>query len=1091
VNVYAFDGTTYTNFNETTDGAGEAEFTLPEGSYRFRADYGGEQYWSDEVNHCDIPGCLSAEARVGEEPLPTATATPTATEAPTPTDTPEATATDTPEPTATDTPLPTDTPEPTATDTPGPTATATATPEPTATDTPTPTATEVSMLGGHSLMALIFPYNKSESPLYDPDLVTVTVTDTDGTPKEGIPVYAFDGENYSGINGTTDASGEVGLDLPAGDYHFRADLGGTQFWSEAANHCTIPGCSSASVTVTKPVVVTVSDTDAAPQDGLNVYVFDGTTYTSKSGVTDASGEVSFVLPQGDYRFRADLNDTQFWSGAANHCTIPGCETASVEVTKPVTVSVVDSDTTPQEGLNVYVFDGTTYTSYNGVTDASGEVVFTLPHGDYRFRADLSGTQFWSDEVNHCTLPGCETASVTVAKPVVVTVSDTDALTQEGLSVYAFDGESYTGFEGTTDASGEVSFILPEGDYRFRADLNGTQFWSGAANHCTVSGCEVAGVTVTKPVTVSVISQVGTAYPDLNVYVFDGEDYTGFNGVSNAIGEVVFTLPEGDYRFRGDLNEVQFWSGETDHCALPGCESVLIEIPGAFGITEITVDYTYDPLYRLTAVDYDDDDGTYFHYTYDAVGNQVSMSSMTPGDGVFTTSYTFNLANQLVERVVSDGRSYTYDWSLNGEMLAEWTEGVTTKSYSYNAAGRLVEATVFDQVTQFNYNGLGNRLEVDVVGDEITRIALDLAYGDRILSETTGAEVITYLYGDDCLGEENNEWMYYLKDVEGLTRQGTDDQGEVVSSWQFNPDGLVIEGPEGLVSHLVCEGVYDWSTGLIYKDGRYFDPILGIWLLVGGLVFFQNRPSRKKKHTKWDNVHWLGVLFLAVALSSTLAACGTDEEQKVTETIVCTETFTPQPETPSTPGPSPSQRFDKIIFMCGKHDGTTCAIVSAPLYPFREWAERIGYSDDDFSTFDDDICRGKSKLDCANRAISEIESSSSERYLLVGHSAGGSAVIIVASRVSNKDQLAGIALLDPAMTATLENDDLEKGEYTDLQTMANSLPGPVFLGDSPYDGDDFIAGAFEVEYPHLTHEELALDDQVVMDMLDAFGWSELK
>jgi len=86
---------------------------------------GGEQYWSDEANHCDIPGCLSALVRVGEESLLTATATPTATEAPTLTDTPEATATDTPEPTQA--------------------------------DTPTPMAAEVSMLGGHSLLAgLVF-----------------------------------------------------------------------------------------------------------------------------------------------------------------------------------------------------------------------------------------------------------------------------------------------------------------------------------------------------------------------------------------------------------------------------------------------------------------------------------------------------------------------------------------------------------------------------------------------------------------------------------------------------------------------------------------------------------------------------------------------------------------------------------------------------------------------------------------------------------------------------------------------------------------------------------------------------------------------
>ena len=41
--------------------------------------------------------------------------------------------------------------------------------------------------------------------------------------------------------------------------------------------------------------------------------------------------MSFTLPAGDYRFRADYDGVQFWSGGANHCTIPGCLEALVEI----------------------------------------------------------------------------------------------------------------------------------------------------------------------------------------------------------------------------------------------------------------------------------------------------------------------------------------------------------------------------------------------------------------------------------------------------------------------------------------------------------------------------------------------------------------------------------------------------------------------------------------------------------------------------------------------------------------------------------------------------------------------------------------
>ena len=96
-----------------------------------------------------------------------------------------------------------------------------------------------------------------------------------------------------------------------------------QFWSGATNTCTIPGCTQASVTVTSSVQVTVQDTDGAPKAGLKVYAFNGTTYSGYSATTDANGQVTLTLPQGSYRFRADLNGTQFWSGTSNHCPLPG------------------------------------------------------------------------------------------------------------------------------------------------------------------------------------------------------------------------------------------------------------------------------------------------------------------------------------------------------------------------------------------------------------------------------------------------------------------------------------------------------------------------------------------------------------------------------------------------------------------------------------------------------------------------------------------------------------------------------------------------------------------------------------------------
>lgn len=138
------------------------------------------------------------------------------------------------------------------------------------------------------------------------------------------------------------------------------------------------------------------------------------------------------------------------------------------------------------------------------------------------------------------------------------------------------------------------------------------------------------VVVTIPLTVTVQSQTGAPYAGLPVYAYSGEDYSGDHGTTDENGVVVFTLPAGSYRFRADYDGVQFWSGETDHCAVPGCLEALVEIPGGSGEESIVIDYEYDALYRLTAADYTHvgtgSTGEYFHYQYDAVGNRLAQET---------------------------------------------------------------------------------------------------------------------------------------------------------------------------------------------------------------------------------------------------------------------------------------------------------------------------------------------------------------------------------------------------------------------------------------------------------------------------------
>jgi RHS repeat-associated protein len=597
VNIYAFNGTTYSGYSKTTNTEGVALFTLPMGDYRFRADVNGTQVFSNAINHCTVPGCELVGIQIGIAPTQTPTAIPTETFTETPT--PGSTVTETYTPT-----IPAGTNTPTVENTSLPVNTNT--PEPENTATPTLENTEVGMLRSLShFLAML-----RMAPLAADTGVSVTVLNTDGIAMSGLNVYAFDGSAYSGKSAVTNESGIASFTLAEGIYRFRADLntpggtGSTQFWSATENHCTTPDCTSANITVTKPITIAVQDTDGTAQAGLNVYAFNGTTYAGYSKVTNESGEAVFILPQGDYRFRADVppsgdqgGGTQFWSGESNNCTLPGCESAEVTVTKPLTVSVRNSDGTTQAGLNVYAFNGTTYTGYSKVTGEDGTAVFVLPQGDYRFRSDLNGTQFWSATENHCTLPGCVSADITVTIPLTISVTDTDGTPQSGITVYAFNNTTYMGFSKTTNETGQAVFTLPSGDYRFRADVVGTQYWSSESNDCTLPGCTAASVTTSKPVTVSVVDSFGTPQIGLNIYAFEGTTYTGYSKISDGNGTAAFYLPSGDYRFRADVPPVegqggagtQFWSAETNTCTLPGCESAVVTVTPPVTLTVVDTD----------------------------------------------------------------------------------------------------------------------------------------------------------------------------------------------------------------------------------------------------------------------------------------------------------------------------------------------------------------------------------------------------------------------------------------------------------------------------------------------------------------------
>jgi RHS repeat-associated protein len=263
---------------------------------------------------------------------------------------------------------------------------------------------------------------------------TFTVQRGAADPLAGVKCYVFNqAGSYLGLSASTDSSGTVSFNLAAGSYRFRVDYLGYQFWSDLY---AVPTTLSAEMSIPhQDVVITVQG--SVPLPGLKVYLFTAAgSYQGQSRVTDVNGQVSFNLPGQAYKVRVDYLGKQFWSEVfVSHNTTVNVPMAEAEVT-------VTGAGVPLSAVKVYVFSAAgSYLGISGATDANGKVLFTLAAGEYKFRADYQGSQYWSAEkpliagqVNPVTIL---TLPVTIQVPDVVGLACADAqaaINDAGLSI---------------------------------------------------------------------------------------------------------------------------------------------------------------------------------------------------------------------------------------------------------------------------------------------------------------------------------------------------------------------------------------------------------------------------------------------------------------------------------------------------------------------------------------------------------------------------------------------------------------------------------------------------------------------------------
>ena len=350
-----------------------------------------------------------------------------------------------------------------------------------------------------------------------------------------------------------------------------------------------------------------------------------------------------------------------------------------------------------------------------------------------------------------------------------------------------------------------------------------------------------------------------------------------------------------------------------------------------------ITYTYDPLYRLTAAEYST--GESFVYDYDAVGNVTLASEHITTTR--TTIYTYNAASQLVTSTVSGESTvwwYTYD--ANGNLTHQTPNGTAPADgqvrYTWDALNRLVKVEryvggSYEPLAEAAYDGslllraqrVGDdgrvgrrtRLTMWVAGQPVTTTyTADPLRPGRVLIAADGTATRRYLYGPGPIGESDGQWSYYLRDGQGSLRQVADAGGTLTLVRSYKPFGAILEETgSGASAYGYFGAWWDSGLGLLYWDGRYYDPVTGRFLspqwgrrnpyspygmpltmgLLAPLVVWSAAVG--KRRLRWW--HWL-LLLVLVGVGVVAVGCG--------ETPPSTPTMPPTlPPGTATPEPTPT------------------------------------------------------------------------------------------------------------------------------------------------------------------------------------------
>jgi RHS repeat-associated protein len=245
-----------------------------------------------------------------------------------------------------------------------------------------------------------------------------------------------------------------------------------------------------------------------------------------------------------------------------------------------------------------------------------------------------------------------------------------------------------------------------------------------------------------------------------------------------------------------------------------------------GATTTPHRYVYDALDRLIEVRNNTSSALLARYAYDPLGNRITKS-----DGVSTTAYLYDAANQLTElrQGSPSGASLgalTYD--LNGNLIQK-KSGATTTTLTYDALNRVTQVQKTGVSTQaYQYDDQGRRVR-RTVGSTVVQYIYS---GPDIATQygtTWTAPTAIYTHGpgmdDPLIRTTSTATQYYHQDGLGSVVAVSGPGGTLDASARYDAWGVTLTAT-GTIPVYGYTGREPDPIGLVYYRARYYDPAAG-------------------------------------------------------------------------------------------------------------------------------------------------------------------------------------------------------------------------------------------------------------------------